>query len=240
MVPFLRAVHGGEPRVMREDFCGSGGVCREWAKQKAADKPFRAIGVDLDPEPLKRLRRVKNVEAVCADVMDCDAAADIISATNFPVGYWHARPDLVRYLKATRRRLKPGGVFVCDTYGGTNAFITGSTVRDFWIDGGIRIRYTWEQRQADLLTGMVTDVVHFRGFKDRDVVLDQPEAFVYRWRLWSIQELRDAMEEAGFSAVEVYAELADAKDERGRVYVRPVTSGEELGDNWVVCIVARA
>src|SRR5690606_29338884 len=94
MAAFLYAVHGGTPRTMREDFCGSGGVCRAWAAMAAPDDPkakLRAIGVDLDPDPLRRLRNIRNVKAVRADVLDCDLPADIISATNFPLGYWYTR-----------------------------------------------------------------------------------------------------------------------------------------------------
>ena len=237
MVPFLAAVHGGRPRVLREDFCGTGGVCRAWAAQGPR---FRAVGVDLDAEPLARMRGSSRVRAVRADVLDCPARADIVSATNFPVGYWYTRRDLVRYLKRTRARLNRGGVFVCDTYGGAGAFEPGSTRRDFWLDGGSRVRYTWEQREADPLTGMVLDVIHFRVDRDGDVVADIPDAFVYRWRLWSIAELREAMRDAGFSSSEVYAELADAVDSTGRHYVRAIEDPRELPRDYVVCIAARA
>jgi hypothetical protein len=119
MAAFLYAVHGGRPRTMREDFCGSGGVCRAWVAMKppGARRALLAIGVDQDPEPLARLKGVRNVKAVGADVFDCDLPADIISATNFPIGYLHARRDLLRFLKLTRKRLNKGGVFICDTYG---------------------------------------------------------------------------------------------------------------------------
>ncbi len=237
MVPFLSAVHRGAPRVLREDFCGTGGVCRAWASQGPR---FRAIGVDLDPEPLARLRGAPRVRAVRADVLDCPARADIISATNFPIGYWHTRPELVQYLRLTRRRLSKGGVFVCDTYGGASALEPGSTRRDFWLKDGIRVRYTWEQREADPISGLVLDVIHFRADRDGEVIADLPEAFIYRWRLWSIAELREAMHEAGFKSSEVYSELADALDSDGRLYVRPITDGRELGRDYVVCIAGRA
>jgi SAM-dependent methyltransferase len=201
---------------------------------------MRAIGVDMDPEPLRRLKGIRNVRPVCADVLACNLKADVISATNFPIGYWHTRRELVKYLKLTRRRLNPGGVFVCDTYGGSTAFVPGSTVRDFWLPDGMRVRYTWQQKEADPISGLVTDVIHFRGFRESELVLDIPDAFTYRWRLWSLPELREAMIEAGFRRIDVYAELADAADSEGRVYVRPVEEPAELGEDWIVCVAARA
>jgi hypothetical protein len=240
MAPFLLAVHGGRPRVLREDFCGTGGICRAWAAMKApASRPFRAIGVDMDPGPLARLRGAPRVRAVRSDVRRCHLTADIISATNFPIGYWHTRRDLVRYLRLCRARLHPGGVFVCDTYGGATAFTSGTLTRDIWIDGGVRIRYTWEQRESDPITGRVIDALHFRVDRAGDVLYEEADAFVYDWRLWSVPELRDAMSEAGFRSIEVHSELADAVDSDGRVYVRPLESGQELEESFVVLLAAR-
>jgi SAM-dependent methyltransferase len=236
MAQFLEAVHGGRPATLREDFCGSGGVCRAWA---ARSPRHRAVAVDHDPEPLGRLAGAARVRAVTADVCACRVKADVISATNFPIGYWHTRADLVAYLRHARGCLRTGGVFVCDTYGGATAFVRGSVARDHFLSDGRRVRYTWEQREADPISGMVLDVAHFRVDREGEVLQDVSEAFVYRWRLWSVPELRDAMAEAGFGRVEVYAELADAVDSDGRVYVRPVRDPRELDDTFIVCVAAR-
>lgn len=237
MAPFLEAVHGGRPRVLREDFCGSGGVCRAWVN---LGPTRRAIGVDLDPEPLRQLEGVGGVTTRRGDVLAVAAKADVLSATNFPIGYWHTRRELLRYLRHARSCLRPGGVFVCDTYGGATAFTVGSVTRDHHLSDGRRVRYTWEQRQADPLTGMVLDVLHFRVDRGGDVLQDVPEAFTYRWRLWSVPELRDAMRDAGFTRSSVYADLADAVDTEGRTYVRPVADPAELDASFIVCIAARS
>jgi hypothetical protein len=232
MAGFLRAVHGGDPRVMREDFCGGGGVARAWVELGAE---YRAIAVDRDAEPLKRLRRIPRLKAVRADVISCGQKADVISATNFPIGYWHTRDGLVRYLARTRTRLHRGGVFVCDTYGGASAYVRGITRRVLRVGPRLVVRYAWEQRRADPITARVTDVVHFTVVEHGRVVAEHRDAFVYDWRLWSIPELRDAMAEAGFRRITIFDSLTDAVDERGRVYVEPV---EDLGRDWVAYLVA--
>ncbi|MBL9032531.1 MAG: hypothetical protein JNM80_12600 [Phycisphaerae bacterium] len=236
MARFLQAVHGREPRALREDFCGTGGVCRAWA---ALSPRHTAVGVDLDPVPLRRLQGVPRVRAVCVDVRSCAARADVISATNFPLGYFHDRPSLLRYLRAARARLRPRGVFVCDTYGGSSSFVRGSITRDHFAPDGTRVRYTWQQRHADPITGLVEDALHFRATRAGEVVYEEADAFVYHWRLWSVPELRDALAEAGFGRTEVYADLADAVDERGHTYVRPVENGEDLDENFIVSVVGR-
>jgi hypothetical protein len=94
------------------------------------------------------------------------------------------------------------------------------------------VRYTWEQREADMLTAMVTNVLHFQVEVDGDVIARHPEAFVYRWRLWSVPELRTAMAEAGFIDTSVYQDIGP--------HAEPMTHGRELREAGIVCIVARA
>lgn len=234
---FLRAVHGHNPRILREDFSGSGALSRAWA---AHEPKARAIAVDRDKEPLERLRTAPRVECVIADVLQSRARADIIAATNFPIGYQHTRADLLAYLRHARRCLRPRGLLVADTYGGPDAFTTGRFTQHLRAPGGRRIDYTWEQRSADPLSARVLDVLHFRvrdpGKKRARVIRD---AFVYDWRLWSIPELTGAMLEAGFRKVEVYDRLGSAVDGRGRLHVRPVRDGAELDENYVVYVVGR-
>src|SRR5258705_418284 len=45
----FRTQYGRRPTTLREDFCGPAAVCYEWVRS-TPDR--RAIGVDLDPEPL--------------------------------------------------------------------------------------------------------------------------------------------------------------------------------------------
>jgi hypothetical protein len=113
----------------------------------------------------------------------------------------------VRYFARSRERLRKGGVLACDTYGGASAFRVGAIERSHWIEGAARIRYVWEQREADPFTGEVVCAMHFRVERGGEIVQSIEDAFVYRWRLWSVPELRDALAEAGFAWTEVRSEL---------------------------------
>lgn len=231
---FLRAVHGASPRALGEDFCGSGAVCRAWVD---LDPSLRAVCVDKDDDALDALRaratpeQAARMSVVRADVLHATEHVDVLCALNFPVGYWHTRRELVAYLRHARTRLTPGGVFVCDIYGGANAFVCGES--DEELRGGVR--YTWEQREADPTTGRVVNAMHFTLPDGREL----RDAFTYDWRLWSIPELRDAMDEAGFASTEVHDRLGDAVDADGNLHVRPVR-GDELDDTFVVYVVGRA
>lgn len=234
-IPFLLAVHAGAPTSLREDFCGSGALARAWA---SSDPSRTSLAVDLDPEALEALRARLTHDARarvtlrCADVMATTDQADLIAALNFPIGYFHSRSALLAYLRHAHACLRPSGVLVFDTYLGRDAFTPSEVDQD--LPGGMV--YTWEQREADPLTGRVLNAMHFapkgrRGPSIRD-------AFTYDWRLWSVPELRDALEEAGFGAVRVYARLGDAIDSQGRVLLRPAEP-DDLDDNDVVYLAAR-
>lgn len=237
LAPLIRAIHGGQPKVLGEDFAGTAALSHRWVESSDEAK---AIAVDLDAEALAYHRSHERIERHTADVRTIDARCDALFVGNFSIGYLHTRAELVEYLKHARSRLSPGGVFLCDTYGGESAFLTGEVHRPHPMGDGRVCRYTWEQRDADPTTGMVTDVIHFRIERAGVIEHELLNAFVYEWRLWSVPELRDAMMEAGFRATQVYAKLADAWDEEGNAYVEPVSDGgEELDESFIVLVVGR-
>lgn len=245
LVPFLRAVHGADPQILGEDFAGTAALSHLWTDRS---DQHRAVAIDLDADALGFRGDHPRVTKHAANVRDKADAADVIFVGNFSIGYWHTRAELVAYFSHARSRLEPGGVFICDTYGGESAYLLGDVHRDHWIPddprytghAGKRIRYTWEQRAADPITGLVTDALHFRVEKAGMIEQELFDAFIYEWRLWSITELRDCMADAGFATTEVYAKTADAIDEEGNAYVLPIEDGEEeLDDSYIVLIAGR-
>ncbi len=234
LAPLLRAIHGGSPRVLGEDFAGTAALSRLWAD---GSPESRAIAVDLDAEALGRHGGHERVATHVSDVREVADPCDVLFVGNFSIGYLHTRGELVEYLRHARSRLNEGGVFVCDTYGGESAFLLGTVHRPHPLGDGRICRYTWEQRHADPTTGMVTNVIHFRIERAGVIEHEIMDAFVYEWRLWSVPELRDAMAEAGFGQTQVYAKLADAVDEEGNAYVEPVRDAEsELDESFIVLV----
>jgi hypothetical protein len=249
LVPLLCAIHKGvaakedeghRATVLGEDFCGTALLSRTWVEMVEGGS---AVAVEIDPEPLARARRSEGVRVVESDVMAIDAARnggmDIVFAGNFSIGEIHDRAGLVAYLRVVRDRLSPCGVFVCDTYGGENAYALGHVDREHVGPDGTRINYRWEQREADPLTARVVNAMHFRVLRGDDVVQDERDAFVYDWRLWSVPELRDAMQEAGFVRTEVYAQEPDAVDNAGEAYAMPIEDASSLDEDFIVYIVGR-
>jgi len=245
LIPLLNAIHNNTPQVLAEDFAGTSILSHQWVEQS---EQHRAIATDLDQEALHKHGDHPRITKHLATVNDAqpgpNKSADIIFVGNFSIGYHHTRAELVAYLKQARARLNhTNGTFLCDTYGGENAYTLGGVHRPTPMASigapGHICRYTWEQRDADPLTGMVTDVIHFRIQHAGNITEEYDDAFVYHWRLWSVPELRDAMREAGFKTTNVYAKLADAIDDEGNAYITPVQDPQdELDESFIVLVSA--
>jgi hypothetical protein len=237
---FLHAAHGRSPHLLGEDFSGSGPLSRAWA---SLGPRFHSVAVDQDAEPLARLRGCERVSTEHRDVLRSRSRVDILACTNFPIGYWHTRESLLRYLRHARSRLNSQGMLVCDLYGGSNALSPGSYTRSLRGPHGERIEYTWEQRSADPLSHRVRNAIHFR-VREKGESRTLRDAFEYDWRLWSIPELSDAIRDAGFRGIDVYHTLGDAievsnRSSAGKLKPRAMSENDELPDPWVVYVVAR-
>ncbi|MBY0311553.1 MAG: class I SAM-dependent methyltransferase [Phycisphaerales bacterium] len=245
--------------VLGEDFCGTAALSEAWCQ---LNPKGRAIAVDVDPKVLAaaraRGREHDRLELVRGDASKQKSAVDAIAVLNFSICEWHTRPQLVRYFKAARARLKAGGMIVCDLYGGSDAYTAGMIDQTLRLPKppmpphplagmvqGLRVLYSWEQRSADPLTGRVVNAMHFdaqpvkKGEAKPLVIID---AFVYDWRLWSVPELREAMTEAGFKSTAVYPRMPDATDSDGRVYVQPIDDPGDaaaIADGYNVFVVGR-
>lgn len=235
LAAFFVALHGGEPTRLREDFGGTGAVARAFVR---AAPRRSAVVVDIDPAPLERCRDVADVRTLVADATGLDDAdpADIVFVGNFSIGYVACRRRLVGYLAASRRRLSPGGLFAFDMYGGPGAWRLGGIARRIPLQGGSILHYWWEHEAADPLTGMVVNAISFRVETGGEIVEELPRAFVYRWRLWTLPELNDALLEAGFAGVEVRLGIGLESDGRPA----PAASSRELASDWTALISARA
>ncbi len=236
-VEFLRDTYkelrGTDARVMREDFCGTFSICCEWVK---LNKNNKAIGVDLDPEPIhygknnyqplltdEQQSRVKVLEK---NVMDASLPkADIISAQNFSYYIFKSREVLKSYFKNAYKTLNNGGLFIVDSFGGSQCQEANEEETEH--DG---FSYFWDQDKFDPVTNDGLFFIHFKrkGEKKREKV------FVYDWRMWSIPEIREIMEEAGFKTTHVYWEGTD-KDGEGNGEFSRIKEGEEC-ESWVAYI----
>ena len=231
----FRKIRGRKPVSLREDFCGTARMCREWVSRR---KSNTAVGVDLDTEVLDWARK-HNIEPLDAsqqlriklqkdNVLTAETEpVDIIMAMNFSYQLFKERDTLGRYFKRVRDCLVDDGIFFLDAYGGYESFkeIKEQTKHK-------KFTYVWDQAKYNPVNGDMTCHIHFH-FADGSKM---KKAFSYHWRLWTMPELRELLYEAGFNKVSVYWESEDKNGEGNGKY-KPVTEAD-ADAAWVSYIVA--
>lgn len=227
--------YGRRPHLMREDFCGTAALACRWVE---LHRENRAIGIDLDPEPLDWGRRhnvaklrpeqAGRLKLVEGDVRQVGLArSDLTLAFNFSYFVFDTRPALLDYFRRAREGLLPQGLLLLDAYGGADAQRTSQEGRA--VDG---FTYVWDQHRFDPISHHVTNHIHFE-FRDGSRL---HRAFTYEWRLWSLPEIRELLLEAGFRNTEVYWEGTDGKTGEGNgVFTRRRQAADDPA--WV-CYVS--
>jgi hypothetical protein len=211
---------GRRPHLLREDFCGTAALACAWV---AAHGEHRAVGVDLDPEPLAWGRRhnlarltphqAKRIRLLRGNVLGVRSArADLVVAFNFSYFLWKERAQLVRYFRRARASLASEGLLVLDAYGGPEAQERRTETRD--CDG---FDYVWDQAHFDPITHETTCFIHFE-FSDGS---RKQRAFRYDWRVWTLPELQELLREAGFDATEVCWEGTEQRTNEPNGVFRP-------------------
>jgi len=220
----------GRAMTLREDFCGTAQLCTDWV---ISDPRRSAVGLDIDRPTLAWAHRRNLPRAVGAngriqllerDVLEGTDGRrfDVVAALNFSYFTFHERQTLVGYLRSVRDALADGGFMLLDIHGGPDSQFELEEATDF-----DDFDYVWEQTYFDPINNHTVCRIHFR-FPDGSELRN---AFTYDWRVWTIPELRDALAEAGFSAVDVWWEGFE-DDEPS-----PARSAESL-EAWVAYLAA--
>jgi SAM-dependent methyltransferase len=231
----FQRVTGRRAVDFREDFCGTAQLSCHWVK---LGRDHRATGVDLDAATLAWAKR-HNIAALDEDqearirLLRSDVRTvelgrvDVAAALNFSYCVFKTRADVRAYFANVRHSMRPGGLFFVDAWGGSETQVVQEEerrVEDF--------KYIWEQASFDPLTYHTTCKIHFE-FKDGSKLRN---AFVYDWRLWTLPELRELFEEAGFRDIHVLWEGTDRATGEGNGVFRRVEKGEpDLA--WIAYVV---
>ena len=224
----------GRPAVsLREDFCGTMNTSTEWIRRR---KTNIAYCVDVNEKVLawgeeNHLSKLtsgqrKRIKIVNDDVTSVNTPlVDIILAMNFSYWIFKDRKSMVDYYRHAYNSLADDGIFFLDCFGGAEAF--QEMKEDTEYDG---FTYVWEQNKYNPITGDGLFYIHFK-FNDGSKI---KKAFTYNWRVWTIPELTEMLDDAGFKA-HVYWEGTD-DDEGNGVFTR-ATKGD-ADDSWIAYIVA--
>jgi len=231
---------------MREDFCGTGRLSCQWVTTHDENT---AVGYDLDPEPLAYGKKNhlaaltpqqrKRVQLLRKNVLSVSPEKfELVVAGNFSFFIFKKRADLVAYFTKVRQSLVKGGLLVLEMAGGPGMIAKMRERRRIEVEAephrGKKFIYYWHQREFDPITHDALYSIHFKLPSGKMM----EHAFVYDWRLWTIPEVRDALQEAGFSESAVYWEREDRQGNGTGEYQRQAN-----GDNsfaWIAQVVGIA
>ncbi len=220
-----RKIRGRDALSLREDFCGTAVFSLAWCQSH----PKRtAVSVDLDKETLEwgRDRRIipagepgRRVSLQLANVLDgVGGKTDIVCAFNFSYWLFETREALRSYFAIARKKLAPEGMLFLDAYGGYEVPRPDRVERK--MKG---FRYIWEQKSFNPINNHMECAISFE-FPDGSTL---PEAFRYAWRLWSLQEIKELLLEAGFSKVHIFWERTDEDGEGTGKFYEPKVAEQE-------------
>jgi len=229
-----KELRGKRPRSLREDFCGTFALCCEWVRR---GKENRALGIDLDSEPLNYGRennlsqlkpeQQKRLEIIKGSVLTTQASrVDVEIALNFSYYIFKSRLMLKKYFKQALKGLRNDGLFIVDCFGGSEC--QGANEETNQIGN---LTYYWDQTSYDPVSNGAVFHIHFKrkGEKKRENV------FSYDWRMWTIPEIRETMLEAGFKRTHVYWE-GTTRNGDGDGNFKLTEVGEEC-EAWVAYVV---
>ena len=232
----FKKLRGRKAQTLREDFGGTGAMACDWVKR---GKERQAWAVDLDPEPVEygqanhyiKLNKdeEKRMSYVMGNVLDkMDFSADITVAFNFSYFIFKKRQELLKYFKRARKSLNKDGVFFLDIFGGTEC--TDALEEETEFD---KHSYFWD---CDFYNPLNNECQYYIHFKKDGVKYER--VFSYNWRHWTVREIVELLEEAGFSKVLTYWEGEDEDgDGDGEFYQ---SSSEENCESWVTYVVGLA
>lgn len=230
----FRKLKGRDPFVFREDFCGTFALSTEWVK---LNEEHESIGVDLDPEPMEygKLHYLTTLDApqqdrmtlINGNVLDPKLPkADIVCAMNFSYFCFKTREMMKQYFTNVYRTLEKDGMFMVDLFGGSQCY---DAIEDEIVHDGFT--YYWDQTGFDPISNEAVFHIHFK-IKGKKV----ENVFTYDWRMWSIPEIRDIMNEVGFKKTHVYWE-GTAADGSGNGEFTPAKVGEAC-QSWIAYVIA--
>ena len=235
-----RELRGKDAMSMQEDFCGTFLISGEWVRSH----PERtAIGLDLDPSPIrygyqngfKRLSAKEKKRVTILQKNVCQVIArksQVIGAGNFSFFIFKERAQIITYFKAALANLSKDGIFILEMAGGPGFLKSGREQRSYKLPGAKKkYTYYWDQKSYDPVTAYGMYAIHFKETNGNF----HKDCFVYDWRVWTIPELRELMQECGFSDVAVYWETTGDDGKGTGEYVRTEKADNDYA--WIAFVV---
>lgn len=232
----FKSIRGYSASTLREDFCGTGNTSCEWVRRRDDNC---AVGLDLDAEvldwgkihklPKLSAEQQQRITLKQKNVLDAvDETSQIVIAMNFSYMLFKTRAELLHYFTTVYHALTDDGVIIIDAYGGYDSYRAIKEKTKFK-----NFTYYWHQKSFNPITGEMQCYIHFK-FKDGSKI---KKAFSYNWRMWTLPELQELLNEAGFKNVAVYWEGTDSESGEGDGIFTPTQNGTD-DPSWIAYLSA--
>ncbi len=224
---------------LREDFSGTFALSCCFV-QSARERS--ALALDIDEEALSYGKKnylahltkgeQERLTVLRQNSISTTVKVDLIAAFNFSYCLIHKRSELVEYFRHCHASLNDKGLLILDIFGGSDSEIP--EVQERHIDNSDYIApflFEFVREDFNPVNRLANYTINFKYDEGPQLL----KAFHYHFRHWSIPELRDCLEEAGFSKSLVYWEHCDAEGYGNGQYYS--TEEEENSLNWNSYIV---
>lgn len=197
----LIALHGIKGKRLLDLACGTG-TCAVIL----AGKGFEVTGIDISAQMLSRAKENARHDGVelklfSRDMRDflLDSKSDVITSFYDSINYLLSIEDVEKTFACACRQLENGGAFIFDMN-------TEFALKEIWGSRTIRrneggVASVWKN-EFDPATGICT---LFLSWSTREGGAKKEHNEIHRERAYTEQEIRDALEKAGFSDVSIYA-----------------------------------
>lgn len=204
-----RMIFNKVPNTFREDFCGTGLLSCEWVKNNVMSS---AVGIDIDQEALDygeanniNCDRVKLINQNVLDEFNPDDKFDVICSLNYSHFLLNKRSELLTYFKNVRKNITKG-IFIIDFFGGSHIY--SDHKYEHSKSSGF---YEFEGGQMNILNNKSLCKLNHKIKKNKFETL-----FKFAFRIYSLIELREALEEANFNNFKLF--IKEINDDDGDDY----------------------
>jgi SAM-dependent methyltransferase len=221
-----RLIFNKIPTTFREDFCGTALLSCEWVKGNVLNS---AVGIDLDQETLEwgiknnvnnlnsGSERIKLIKQDVLEEYDTKEKFDIICSLNYSHFLLPKRKQLLKYFSNVVKNLESKGVYIIDFYGGSHIFVDHKYQHNKTSNF-----YEFSGKQMNILNNQSKCSLNYKIKKNK-----YKPFFSFDFRIYSIIELREAMEEVGFNQFKLFIkEINDDEEDDYAEYEEVDIDGE--------------
>lgn len=207
-----RLIYNKVAEKFREDFCGTGLLSCEWVKGNVMNT---AVGLDIDQETLdwgiennvnnlcSGSDRVKLLNQNVLDEFDITQKFEIICSLNYSHFLLPQRKMILKYFTNMVKNLDQKGIFILDFYGGSHIY------RDHKYQHNKSSNfYEFSGNQMNIISNTSKCSLNYKIKKNK-----YKPMFSFNFRIYSIIELREALEEVGLNKFKLYIKEINDDDE---------------------------